>query len=493
MIYEILSWLLIALAFGYTVLRACYLGITHDEAVTYLYWSAGSFRDIFLFNGFAPPNNHLLNSLLIKLSVSCFGLSEFAIRIPALIGHALYLTGVYKTLKLLFKENLLAAALCILIFNPFILQIFAIGRGYALGLGFMSMGIYFILRFLRQKKDLYIFWGFLMLSFATISCFTFFHVYLAALVWIMGYEIMMKHASGKMVLPSLLILIGTCLFPILKIQAFHYFIAELGHEGFWKNTVLILIDVTLYNQAYLGGWFSQLIQYFIIAVIMMAAVLGLMSLRCKEDVFHQPTFSLLRCVAVILLLCCAFIVVEGAVIKFGYPEGRAAIYLIPLFNLFLLLLIEWGMRAVKGSSRVRTAASCFVVALAFISLIHFVRTANLRDFYRIGAYEESSREAIDYLIELHKSEQLKDRSISIATHRNFTPLLDFYIIKKNVKWLKILPYQEDLRCKFDYYYLSGNNDGFLEKSEMDAEQKTAFIGKHLEIFKVFQDGAYLAR
>ena len=171
MIYEILSWLLIALAFGYTVLRACYLGITHDEAVTYLYWSAGSFRDIFLFNGFAPPNNHLLNSLLIKLSVSCFGLSEFAIRIPALIGHALYLTGVYKTLKLLFKENLLAAALCILIFNPFILQIFAIGRGYALGLGFMSMGIYFKIPS-SEKRSIY----FLGISNVIICHYIVFHI-----------------------------------------------------------------------------------------------------------------------------------------------------------------------------------------------------------------------------------------------------------------------------------------------------------------------------
>ena len=100
---EHLAVVCIFIVFLYTSIRAYFLSMTHDEAITFLNHARGSFSDIFTYAGQIMANNHLLNTFLIKIFTSLFGISEFVIRIPALIGHGLYLVGVYKVLGLFLK------------------------------------------------------------------------------------------------------------------------------------------------------------------------------------------------------------------------------------------------------------------------------------------------------------------------------------------------------------------------------------------------------
>jgi len=507
--YEVLSWLLMTAAFIYTILRAWYLPIAHDEANSYFEWVSASLRDILLYNSFELPNNHLLNTLLIKIFVYFFGLSEFVIRIPALIGHALYLVGIYKTLKLFLKDGLVVVGLCVLIFNPFMLQMFAMGRGYALSLGFSSIGTYYLLRYIKElylprtmensskEESLHIGWSFLMFALATMSSFSFFHIYLSAFVWLAGHEIATKRSRWKLItsiFPSFLLLISTCLLPVIKIYIFHPRIAELGEKGLWANTVLSLISKTLYHQTYSLPWLPQSIQFFIIGVIILAVVLAMIRLRLKDNVLQQ-TLILLRCVGAWLMICCLIIIGEGGMLKFGYSSGRTAIYFIPLFYLLFLLVIQCLALLGKEIKQIRIGIYCFVILFSVISTAHFAYCANLKHCYGIQAYCESSRDVIKYLMQSHKMEHLQSQSVSIGTHRDFTPMLNFYMTKYNVQWLKPLPYYHDLRDNFDYYFLSVNNDGFVEKHEMDSELMAASHDKGLEVFfkvlKVFPDGTRL--
>ena len=493
-------------AFIYTILRTGYLLITHDEANNYFHWVTRSFGDILLYKGPELPNNHLLNTLLIKICIYFFGLSEFVIRIPALIGHALYLAGIYKTLKLFLKGPLLVAGICFLIFNPFMLQIFATGRGYALGLGFCSIGTYYLLRYIKNQHAPYatanslkeaprhIDLAFLMFAFATMSGFTFFHIYLSAFIWLAGYEIATKRSLWKLIIsvfPSILLLTSTCLLPVIKIHSSHPYIGGLEKGGLWANTVLSLIDGTLYNQTYFLPWLSHMIQFFIIAVMMIAAVLALISLKTKNAVL-EPALTLLRCVGAWLMICCILMIGQGGVIKFGYSVGRTAVYFLPLFYLLFLLVIQCLVLLGEKIKQARTGIYCFIILFAIISTAHFIHCANLRNFYGMwGAYSESSRDVIEYLMQARKTEQLKSHSVSIGTHRAYTPMLNFYITKYDVKWLKRLAYRQDLRQHFNYYYLLPNHDGFFEEHEMDKELKAAFLGKHLKVLKVFPEGTCL--
>ena len=64
---------LVALAVLYVVLRAALIPIVHDEAVTYFAHVPLGVLQIVEHRGVLPSNNHLLNTLLMKVSVGLFG------------------------------------------------------------------------------------------------------------------------------------------------------------------------------------------------------------------------------------------------------------------------------------------------------------------------------------------------------------------------------------------------------------------------------------
>ena len=78
-------------AFVWAVARACVQSITIDEADTYLAWVARPNPS----HWEAASNNHVLNSLLMRLFTSVFGVSHLTVRAPALLGAAIYIAAIY--------------------------------------------------------------------------------------------------------------------------------------------------------------------------------------------------------------------------------------------------------------------------------------------------------------------------------------------------------------------------------------------------------------
>jgi len=75
------------LIFAYVAMRTATVAITHDEALTYAWHVTGGWRDIVLFRTAGlPDNNHVLFTLLCKISVLLFGVSELTLRLPAIFG-----------------------------------------------------------------------------------------------------------------------------------------------------------------------------------------------------------------------------------------------------------------------------------------------------------------------------------------------------------------------------------------------------------------------
>jgi hypothetical protein len=125
-------------AFGWAVARAHLQAITGDEGDTYVMWVADSSPSHWL----PSPNNHILNSILMRLSTSIFGLSPLTIRAPALLGAGLYI-AVSLWFSRLFTEKWtvrLPLFVC-LVYNPFVFDYFVAARGYGLATAFLLWGI----------------------------------------------------------------------------------------------------------------------------------------------------------------------------------------------------------------------------------------------------------------------------------------------------------------------------------------------------------------
>jgi 4-amino-4-deoxy-L-arabinose transferase-like glycosyltransferase len=125
-------------AFFWAVARACVQSITIDEADTYLAWVARPNPS----HWEAASNNHVLNSLLMRLSTSVFGVSHLTVRAPALIGAAIYIAAVYLLcMKITPKLQLRWPLLVCLVYNPFVFDHLVAARGYAMALGFLMAAL----------------------------------------------------------------------------------------------------------------------------------------------------------------------------------------------------------------------------------------------------------------------------------------------------------------------------------------------------------------
>jgi hypothetical protein len=150
--YSTTTVILLCVLLATNVYRGGHQSITIDEAYTYhthvAAWKFWTFSEY-------TANNHVLNTLLGKLSVSLFGLSELTLRLPSLIGGLLYFVVIFRLSRFLFGHSgwfLLSVTLNCL--NPLILDFLSVARGYGMGLAFFCLGLFYCLEYLAAGQSL---------------------------------------------------------------------------------------------------------------------------------------------------------------------------------------------------------------------------------------------------------------------------------------------------------------------------------------------------
>jgi hypothetical protein len=137
---ERFAWLLAAgFALAWCGLRAATQSITIDEATSYQLFAAPSWELCF----YSSSGNHVLNSLLTRASTRLFGLSEFTLRLPALLGGAFYLAAAVALCRRLTPRPMLAWTLfACMAFNPFVMDYLVAARGYGLAIGLLLAAVW---------------------------------------------------------------------------------------------------------------------------------------------------------------------------------------------------------------------------------------------------------------------------------------------------------------------------------------------------------------
>ena len=131
LLWQGLALCVILLAASLTVYRAKTQSIAHDEALEYEWFLDGGVYHVLQFH----TANHVLFTLIAKPIVWALGPSEFALRLPSLLGTAIYLLATYFLCKKLFGEGiLLFLSVALLCLNPQVLDFMPAARGYILGL-----------------------------------------------------------------------------------------------------------------------------------------------------------------------------------------------------------------------------------------------------------------------------------------------------------------------------------------------------------------------
>jgi hypothetical protein len=144
--------------FAYAVLRAVRVGLTYDEAAAFFRYIATDVPSVFntgalsVFS-FEVATNHFLNTVLTKVCCLLAGDSEFVLRIPSLIGFAVYLFFSWSILRRFTRPAVALPMLALLNLNPYLLDFFALSRGYSLGLGFLMGAVFFLIRLVDRAPE----------------------------------------------------------------------------------------------------------------------------------------------------------------------------------------------------------------------------------------------------------------------------------------------------------------------------------------------------
>jgi hypothetical protein len=142
---------------AFAIARAARVPLTYDEAAAYLRYIDSTVPSVFytgllsIFN-FEVATNHFLNTALTKACYLAAGGSEFVLRVPNLLGYAMYL--VFSGLILFrYTRGAVAFAGCLLLnLNPYLLDFFTLSRGYGLSLGFLMGALFFLLQSLERTQ-----------------------------------------------------------------------------------------------------------------------------------------------------------------------------------------------------------------------------------------------------------------------------------------------------------------------------------------------------
>lgn len=474
---------LVVAVFLLSCVRAARLSLVHDEALTFLIQAQLSFKGILTFSeGIWMPNNHYLNSLLIKLFTRFFGPSEFVIRIPALLGHALYLFGIYKIGRLFLKGAPFLVALGLLTLNPFVLDFFSCARGYGPGLGFFALGLYFFFKRaggLWPKKDIWNnFFCMSLLTFSVFSHLIFLVMFVSVAAALCFIEltgilrVMKKTPSDSLfaklflqrivfpVVPGAVFLAQVYTRPAQKILEANEHLnagATSGTQGFWQDTVRSLLDATLYGKTYSIPHLHGVFVFFIAACLFLA--LFILAGRKMARLEFGAGDKILSWSLALLVTGVAAIVLQHIFSQREYATDRWVIYLVPLFAIFFMAL--WQSFSHLACRALRFVLGAVFTAAAFLCIIHCLSCVNFTHFYT-WAYDASTKEMFDRIVADREDKELGDAPVLLGNNLLFEPSLNYYIYRKNLPWLGLVD-RRGPDGVYDYYCLLPEDRPLIEK------------------------------
>ncbi|MCX5678500.1 MAG: hypothetical protein NTY76_05260 [Candidatus Omnitrophica bacterium] len=476
--YQFTAFIIACALFCYTCFRAGVISISHDEALTYLIHAQGSIRNIFLHAGAISSNNHLLNTLFIKFFCEVLGNNEFVIRIPALIGHILYLVASLKILDLFFKKAKYLLGFLLLTTNPFLLDFFSCARGYALGVGFLMFGLYFFLKrnyacdSLRPRCNIL---TLSMLGFSVLSNLAFANVLFAimALIGISEIYEMIRAAKNSMVKAFKTLAMGflipaACILIVLRfiysapvMDRIKLFITDYGGTtGFWANTVTTVLECVLYGKSYAGPEALHVIKIIIFMLYVIALIVAI-SIGINGRPGNKNNTNTLW-LAMLLLLIIVSMNIQFTFFHIKYAIDRAAIYLVPLY--LVLVISFWSSLSSSAHSAWRAIMNGFFFVIISAAVLHGILCMNITHFH-IWKYDADTKNVMRKIYDLTKNNIPGGNKYRIGINWLFEPATNYYIIKDKTYWIDFTTRQGPDGI-YDFYYLLEPDKEIIKKYDL---------------------------
>jgi uncharacterized membrane protein len=444
--------------FAANVYRAATQSITTDEAFTYGQFVRPSLKQTL---SIYDANNHVLNTLLAKASVTALPLSEFSLRLPSLLFGGLYFWAVYRLARRAFGSGVFfVMAVLLLSLNPLVLDYLSAARGCGMALALWMWALEFLLEYLDRapggSRRLLNRAGFCLgLAVAANLAFAF---PVAALGGAFCLTAIIRRWTPPATLaeqfgvPVILVAFLIAVLPVSHAEPenFYYGGASL------RDTVHSLTVLSFYHTRQVIGHMSS---GAIVAVLDPAACIGLSALAALAVLAagaalrrgeKGSTAGLLLLVSGCMALGSALLVAAHLMVGMRYPLSRTALYFIPIATLAGLTL------AARAKSRPALAAAGLVAA---VIVAQYLTQFTMRS-YGEWAGDAESDSVVQALIR-----DAGGRPLSLAVGGAEEPVFSFY--RQRYRQRNWQPVERGLPDRhFDYYVLTPGDAALVEKRHL---------------------------
>ncbi len=455
----VLSAALLAFLFATNIYRATTQSITIDEAFTYNHFVASR-------HGVAAsesPYNDNLNAWLCRLSVGLLGVSEFAMRLPSLLGGLLYFVFLFRLCRLIFGDSgwlLLAVALNSL--NPFVLDYLSAARGYGMGLGFWTLGAYYLTRYVIDGTAtvLLVKAGIALgLAVGSHVTETFGVVALeAAFAVIILLDRLLDGRGGLRMLVRGIVPLGVSTGVVASAilwATLHNlqtkFIDNVRDR--YVDGVKSLVDaIVFYKPTIITSFESDrdpvhrlawlLLPVLLVGLIVAAGAIVLRWRKTRDLRELDGDDRVLLIFSSTVLLTFLLLWIEPALLHHGYFADRRLLFTLPMILVAGPLWARWLMRRVNLAGYVS-------VALLSLLAVQFALEFNLK-YYRGWEFDAETKRVAGILRDRHTSQS--NQQIRVGVNWLLAESLNFYRVRYGLDWMAAVT-RDSPECSYDYYYV----------------------------------------
>ena len=407
-------------AMGWLVARAVTQSVTIDEADSYLAFATPDWAA----HWYPSSGNHVLNTILMRILTSLFGLSHITLRGPALLGAALYIASIHGQCCWISGEAVIRWPLFVcLVYNPFIMDYLVAARGYSLALGFLAAALFLMTRGGESGMAASACAGLSLtanFSFAYVNA----ALLLTLLIWtwrrpasLKGYARAVAACLGPACLVAFLLCGSTILnFPRSQI---YYGARSLGET--WRSIVAASFDEL--NPFVVNPLWSKLLAslapvlpylFAALSILQAGSVAASKPLRAELRTRGRVGFGAVLLAISTLALAMHWLAFH--ILGILLPLARTAIFFAPLS----VLMMGAGL-ASPGGAKFRRLLRVASMGVLFAGAAYFIGCLRL-SYFKEWKFDADVREAFGVLQEIHCREGIRE----IPSHWKYSAALNFY-------------------------------------------------------------------
>lgn len=445
-----------AVLFFLVLREAILIPLTHDEYSTIMtsyqpVWDIITYKD-------PIPNNHILNTLLLKINIIIFGDHLITNRIHnalAFIPFFIFSILIAKKVTPVFLFQCFFLAMISL--QPYLLDFFSVSRGYGLSVVFQVISIYYAIIYTQsyQSKNLLF-----SLSFAAIGVlanFTLLNYFIPLSIILLYYSIKIHYNANTKELTkvfvgaiTIMLILGTiCYLPFTRMMATNQFVFW-SSNNFFSDTVIPLFSSLRSGVYYFNTSDKNYAIFFLIYLISLTFISIFLFGKNLQNK-RMTILSLLFLFGTIL-----YNNVQFYILKVPFLNARTSLLFVPLvaFNIFSMIS-ELNYKTYKLTRVIAISTILFCAQ-------HFIRGYNGRVNYE-WYFDQNTYEVLDEIMYRINSEN-RLKPVLLDCHWYYHPSLTYHINQKYRGIITLVPYHKETNPESDavFYFAEPNESNTLD-------------------------------